>query len=91
MRRRRRHTNVDLSMANEAIGVFADPSDTIALVDLERALRRLGPDDRLVIALRFVAGLDSTEIATQLGGSASGVRSRLARILARLRLDLDHA
>ena len=91
VRRRRRHTVVDLSMADGAISVFADPSDTIALVDLERALRRLGPDDRLVLALRFVAGLDSTEIATHLGGSASGVRSRLARVLARLRLDLDHA
>jgi RNA polymerase sigma factor (sigma-70 family) len=58
-------------------------------VDLERALRKLGPDDRALIALRFVAGLDSTEIAVQLGISASGIRSRLARVLDRLRSDLE--
>ena len=34
----------------------------------------LGPDDRRLIALRYVAGLNSTEIAAQLGGSASGIR-----------------
>jgi len=62
----------------------------IDLVDLERALGRLEPDDRRLIAMRYVAGLDSTEIAAQLGGSASGVRSRLARLLDRLRTDLDH-
>ena len=41
--------------------------------------------------LRYVAGFDSTEIARQTGISASGVRTRLARILERLRLEIDHA
>jgi RNA polymerase sigma factor (sigma-70 family) len=51
----------------------------------------LPPDDRRLLALRYVAGLDSTQIATHLGLSASGVRTRLARLLDRLRVDLDHA
>ena len=90
LRRGRRQPVVDLSVAlDHAVG--GDPADAIDLVDLERALRRLGPDDRTLIALRYVAGLDSTEIAAQLGGSASGIRSRLARLLDRLRTDLDHA
>ena len=89
LRRRRRRPIVDLSATLDRRG-DGDPADAIHLVDLERALRRLDPDERALIALRYVAGLDSTEIATQLGGSASGIRSRLARLLERLRTDLDH-
>ena len=68
-----------------------DPANRIEAVDLARALAGLGPDDRTLLALRIVAGLDSTQIATHLGLSASGVRSRLARLLERLRAELDHA
>ena len=89
IRRDRRHPVVDISVALDQRG-GGDPADTIALVDLERALRRLKPDDRSLVALRYVAGLDSTEIAAQIGGTASAVRSRLARLLDRLRTDLDH-
>ncbi|TMD25555.1 MAG: hypothetical protein E6I94_11615, partial [Chloroflexi bacterium] len=48
------------------------------LVDLQRALSHLKPDDGQLLALLFVAGFDSTEIARHVGGSPSGVRSRLA-------------
>ena len=44
-----------------------DPADAIGLVDLQRALAHLKPDDRRLLALRFVAGLDSTEIARHIG------------------------
>ena len=65
----------------------------LALVDakVQRALAHLKPDDRRLLALRFVAGFDSTEIARHTGLSASGVRSRLARLLDRLRTEIDHA
>lgn len=79
---------VDLSAAFAVPGA-GDPADAIATVDLARALRGLKPDDRSLLALRFVAGLDSTEIAAHLGVSASGVRSRLSRLIERLRTDLD--
>jgi RNA polymerase sigma-70 factor (ECF subfamily) len=68
-----------------------DPADGISSVDLGRALRRLGAEERMLLALRFVAGMDSTEIATHLGLSPSGVRSRLSRLIERLRTELDHA
>ena len=68
----------------------SDPAGLIGLVDLQRALAGLKPDDRRLLALRFVAGLDSTEIAHYTGLSASGVRSRLARVITRLRTDIDH-
>ena len=81
---------VDIS-ETVVVDPVGDPADHIPTLDLARALARLGPDDRTLLALRFVAGLDSNEIATQLGISASGVRSRLARLVDRLRKELDHA
>jgi RNA polymerase sigma-70 factor (ECF subfamily) len=89
VRRQRRIRFVDVADANEVIGE-GDPADRISVVDLRRVLRGLSPDERTLLALRYVAGLDSAEIAAHLGGSASGVRSRLARLLDRLRIDLDH-
>ncbi len=71
--------------------VADDPAEDIDLVDLERALGGLSLDERRLLALRYVAGLDSTVIASRLGMSASGVRSRLARTLERLRRELDGA
>jgi RNA polymerase sigma-70 factor (ECF subfamily) len=90
VRRRRRHVVVDLSIVDDATDGRGDPGDSIHLIDLERALHRLKPDDRALIALRYIAGLDSTEIAAHLGGSPSGIRSRLSRAIDRLRMDLDH-
>ena len=89
VRRQRRIRYVDVADATTVIG-HDDPADRISVVDLRRVLRGLTADDRALLALRYVAGLDSTEIAAHLGGSASGVRTRLARLLDRLRLDLDH-
>ena len=90
MRRQRRHPVVDISENLDA-SPGGDPADAISLVDLQRALAHLKPDDRRLLALRFVAGLDSTEIARHTGGSASGVRTRLSRLIERLRMDIDHA
>jgi RNA polymerase sigma-70 factor (ECF subfamily) len=89
VRRRRTIQVVDVSDAFDAIG-GGDPADSIAVVDLQRALRGLDPGDRALLALRYLAGLDSSEIAAHLGGSASGIRSRLARLLERLRTDLAY-
>jgi RNA polymerase sigma-70 factor (ECF subfamily) len=87
VRRRRRASIVDVSSDLVEIA-DRDPAESVAVVDLQRALRGLKPDDRALLAMRFVAELDSAEIAQHLGMSASGVRSRLARLLERLRSDL---
>ena len=89
IRAQRRRPVIDISDTVQDAG--GDPADSIGLVDLQRALAHLNPDDRRLLALRYVAGLDSTEIARHLGLSASGVRSRLARVIERLRMDIDHA
>ncbi len=59
-----------------------------ALMDLANALARLDPQDRALIALRYVAELDSAAIGREMGLSASGARVRLHRLLARLRKEL---
>jgi RNA polymerase sigma-70 factor (ECF subfamily) len=66
-------------------------ADIPSQIDLSRALARLSVDDRTLLALRYGADMDSSDIARLLGGTASGVRTRLARLLHRLREDLDHA
>ena len=69
-------------------GADADPSGEINRLDLVNALNRLNPDDRRLLALRYVSGLDSSEIGTLLGMSPSGVRGHLSRLLQRLRKEL---
>jgi len=66
-----------------------DPAGAAASLDLRAALQRLKPEDREILALRHVAGLDSGEIGRAVGMSASGVRTRLGRLLTRLRAELD--
>lgn len=89
VRRARRVHVVDISEHHE-VAAGGDPADAISTVDLGRVLDGLDPDDRVLLALRFVAGMDSTQIAVHLGLSPSGVRSRLSRLIERLRTELDH-
>lgn len=88
VRRQRRRAVLELAVPS-ADQPHTDPAEAIARVDLVNALRRLSADDRELLALRYIAGLDATEIAAIRGGSASGKRARLARLLARLRKELD--
>ena len=57
-----------------------DPATGIAALDLDAAMARLEPDDRALLAMRYVAGFDSTELAVATGISPSGTRSRLERL-----------
>lgn len=90
IRQRRRTAIVDLTVAGDLPATDADPAGRSELVDLARVIRDLSADDRAFLGLRYAAGMDATEIGQALGMSASGVRSRLARLLARLRTELDH-
>jgi RNA polymerase sigma factor (sigma-70 family) len=87
LRRRRRRSIVELSIA-EAGSNDADPARRVDDLDLANAMARLHPDDRALLALRYVAGFDSTELARATGRSPSGTRARLARLLDRLRTEL---
>ncbi len=92
LRRSRRRPVIELDVADGlSAGSIADPAARSGDIDLRNALAKLEPTDRALVALRYVAGLDSFELAKALGMSASGTRARLARILARLRTELDDA
>lgn len=54
-------------------------------LDLAAALAHLTPEDRSLLALDFIAGLTSAEIAPIVRLSPEGVRTRKARLLRRLR------
>ncbi|MGZ4273214.1 MAG: RNA polymerase sigma factor [Solirubrobacteraceae bacterium] len=90
VRHRRTGPVVEL-MVEPAGAAMTDPSDGIRRLDLVNALRSLKPDERSLIAMRYGAELDSTEIAPLLGISASGVRVRLSRIMGELRKELGDA
>jgi RNA polymerase sigma-70 factor (ECF subfamily) len=68
----------------------SDPgaSDQMAALDLRQAINRLDEDERVVVLLRYYAGMDATEIGAALGLPAATVRTRLRRALARLRAQL---
>jgi DNA-directed RNA polymerase specialized sigma24 family protein len=88
IRHRRRRTVVELAVG--AAGMpGGDPAGHVGDLDLVNALARLDPDDRALLALRYVAGFDSTELARATGRSPSGTRARLARLLDRLRTELS--
>lgn len=58
-------------------------------LDLAAALGRLPAVDRQLLSLVFVAGMDTRATAKVLGLSPAGVRTRKARLLARLRRELE--
>lgn len=61
------------------------PADVVALLD---ALSRLSDDDRRLVVLSLVGGLDATEIGALVGARAGTVRVRLHRARTRLRSSL---
>jgi RNA polymerase sigma factor (sigma-70 family) len=87
-RRRRRGRVLEISVALDPTATTPDPASRAGDIDLRNALARLKPEDRELIALRYVAGFDSTELARAMGMSPSGTRARLARLLGRLRSEL---
>ena len=89
-KRRRRRLEVEIAVdASERPG-GVDPATGIDRVDLRAAMARLDPDDRALLAMRYVAGFSSVELADVVGLSPPGTRARLSRLLKRLREELDH-
>jgi RNA polymerase sigma-70 factor (ECF subfamily) len=89
LRSRRRRAKVEVSTDTSGEAGGTDPATGVAAMDLRAALDRLDPDDRALLAMRYVAGFDSNELAAALGISPSGTRNRLERLRARLREELS--
>jgi RNA polymerase sigma factor (sigma-70 family) len=58
-------------------------------MDIDRALAKLPPDDRLALFLYFYLDLPLEEVATVLGLSAGGAKTRVYRAAKKLRPGLE--
>jgi RNA polymerase sigma factor (sigma-70 family) len=88
---RKQHRDRVMPLAVADVGSDRDdPASRAADADLLAAIRLLPADDRTLLSLRYVAGFDATEIGAALGMSASGVRSRLSRLVDRLRSEVGN-
>ncbi len=87
---RRRRVGVVRELRSPTGRVSVDPGAAIDRLDLDAALARLDPAERELLGLRYVLGMNSSEIGAHLRVSPEGVRSRLQRLLTRMRKDLDH-
>jgi RNA polymerase sigma-70 factor (ECF subfamily) len=82
---RRRHgpvVEIDVEVPGDARG---DPSTGIERLDLRRALAHLSPDDRALLAMRYVVDLASDELGAAVGTPPSTARTRLCRLIDHLR------
>jgi RNA polymerase sigma-70 factor (ECF subfamily) len=86
--RKRRRVHVQEVDVDATAAPGAEPEGGIGMLDLRRALAGLSPEDRALLALRYVAGVDAAELGALTGRSASGIRARLSRINLRLRGEL---
>ncbi len=85
---RRRHgpvVDIHVEAPGDARG---DPSTGIERLDLRRALGHLSPGDRALLAMHYVADLSSDELGAAIGTSPSTARTRLSRVIDRLRKEL---
>jgi RNA polymerase sigma-70 factor, ECF subfamily len=92
LRRRKRHA----TLAAEPADLAAEPHEDAAEVALRRAavraaLARLEPRERELVALKFHAGLDNSEIAAVIGVSTSNAGTQLHRAMTKLREAVEHA
>jgi RNA polymerase sigma-70 factor (ECF subfamily) len=63
-------------------------SDPVGALDLRHAVNALGEDLRVVVVLRYYAGMNATEVADVLRVPPATVRTRLKRAIDQLRLAL---
>jgi len=83
LRRRSRMVVMPSEMAGEP-----PDRDPIDALDLARAMAGLKPEDRILVGMRYVSGFSAPELARVLKMTPEGVRTRLKRILDRLRTEL---
>lgn len=95
MAMRRRHFQ---TVPIDQLGLYADPAveDAAAPVlraetraELKALLAGLQPEQRLIMELRYFVGLEVNEIASLTGTASGTVKSRLHRILEKLRVSLQ--
>ena len=74
-----------VKLANPEQRLAGPENRAVERSDLQRALARLQPDERLALFLRYYMELDLAEVATVLGVSETAAKSRVHRAAQRLR------
>ncbi len=87
--KRRRVREIAPIKPDSDVGIFEIGVPSADHMDLSAVLIQLDPSDRQLLAMRYLAGLTAEEIGLAIGLSASGTRTRLSRLIARLREELD--
>jgi RNA polymerase sigma-70 factor (ECF subfamily) len=87
----RKETHADPDFLDSMVGAESTPSQIIAHEELVRAVRDELTEEERRIAEHRAAGLEWAAIARNVGGTAEGVRKKLAKAVARVcaRLGLD--
>ncbi len=88
LRRRRRRAVIELTVDPSDRRGGMDPAAAVGSIDLRSAIERLDIEDQALLAMRYVVGFDATELSVATGISPAGTRTRLKRLLDRLRQDL---
>ena len=91
LRRRRRHAALAADPEDEAAATAAEDAAEASLrrSTVRDALARLSPRDRELVALKYFAGLNNSEIAAVVGISESNAGTRLHRAIEKLREECD--
>lgn len=87
MARRKRWWSV-VKMADVESTPSSDRRSPEEIADLQQAVARLSPDERLPLVLYFYLDLPLEEVARALNVSPAGAKSRIYRAARRLRADL---
>lgn len=88
MRSRGRRSKIELAADVSGLAGGGDPAAGIDLIDLWAAVRRLHPDDRALLTMRYGAGFNASEFAIATGKTPTAIRQRLKRLVDGLREDL---
>jgi RNA polymerase sigma factor (sigma-70 family) len=89
LRKRRRRSEAESSTDVSRVAGGIDPATGIDVLDALAAMDGLDPQDRALIAMRYIVGFDAVELAAATGMSPAGARQRLKRLLDRLRRELE--
>ena len=77
MRKRGRRSEIEVIADPTHVAGGVDPATGIDSIDLLAALDGLDPEDRTLVAMRYILGFDATELSNAIGLSPSGTRTRL--------------
>jgi len=89
LKKSRRRAEAELVTDVAHVPGGTDPATGVDSLDALAAMDRLDPEDRALLAMRYAAGFDATELSVAIGLSPSGTRTRLERLLTRLRQELS--